>query len=547
LSDATAPPSVVASLQAGERVEVLFDVDTLSLDAEAFAMAHGAGRATLGQNEWAYRRAGLASLKQDALSGLEDVTVLATWEHLSTGLLLVETQAALQALLARPEVLRVHANEAEFDLFSDESLPMIGQDVVVAHAGKAPAMLGEGSVVAILDTGVDYLDPFFGCTGVGVPSDCPIVAVEESAPNDNELDSSGHGTTVSAIVNLVAPKAQLVVADMISTSEDKASNAISAFEWLIGLKTAEVSPLNIVAVNMSWGIKGAVPPNPWFETQQECEASALATALAELMNDYQIQPIAASGNQGQGADLAFHDGVADPACVAGVVSVGAVYDDELGQDFDANYCTEATANEDKVSCFSQTATFLSILAPGARINTANANSGDHTIGTSFAAPHVAGAWAVLRSVFPSTETRQETLDRLTRTGRDVNDHRVLPNGRIKPRLDLLAALDEPDGDGVPLLADNCNQDSNPGMYSCDADFDGFGNVCDCDLTQNGICNTDDIPPMKAALVANDPVGDINCDGVANTGDLDDFKALITNPHRPGPSGLACAGTAPCTP
>jgi hypothetical protein len=54
--------------------------------------------------------------------------------------------------------------------------------------------------------------------------------------------------------------------------------------------------------------------------------------------------------------------------------------------------------------------------------------------------------------------------------------------------------------------------------------------------------------MKAALVANDPVGDINCDGAANTGDLDDFKALITNPSRPAPSGLACAGqTNPCTP
>jgi hypothetical protein len=129
----------------------------------------------------------------------------------------------------------------------------------------------------------------------------------------------------------------------------------------------------------------------------------------------------------------------------------------------------------------------------------------------------------------------------------VNDHRVLPNGRIKPRLDLLAALDEPDGDGVPLLADNCNEDANPGMQSCDADQDGYGNACDCDLDNNWVCNTNDIPLMKAALVNNDPVGDIDCSGATDTGDINPFKALLTDPHRPGPSGLACAETIPCTP
>jgi hypothetical protein len=234
--------------------------------------------------------------------------------------------------------------------------------------------------------------------------------------------------------------------------------------------------------------------------------------------------------------------------VAGVVSVGAVYDEDLGTDFEApSLCVDPTANKDQVTCFSQTATFLSLLAPGAVVSTPPSIAGSHTIGTSFAAPHVAGAWAVLRSVFPSTETRQETLDRLTRTGRDVNDHRVLPNGRIKPRLDLLAALDEPDGDGVPLLADNCNEDANPGMQSCDADQDGYGNACDCDLDNNWVCNTNDIPLMKAALVNNDPVGDIDCSGATDTGDINPFKALLTDPHRPGPSGLACVETIPCTP
>jgi hypothetical protein len=140
----------------------------------------------------------------------------------------------------------------------------------------------------------------------------------------------------------------------------------------------------------------------------------------------------------------------------------------------------------------------------------------------------------------------QTLERLTRTGRDVDDHRV-PGGRIKPRLDLLAALDEPDGDEVPLLVDNCNEDSNPGALGCDEDEDGFGNACDCDLNNDWVCDTDDIPIFKAALVANDPIGDINCNGLTDTGDINPFKTLVGDPRRPGPSGLSCQRTIPCTP
>ena len=546
LSEATAPPSAVASLQAGEPVEIIFDVDTLDLDAEAFAMAQAAGRTSLGPDEWAYRRAGLANLKQAALSGIENVTVLATWEYLGAGLLLVETEAALQALLARPEVIRLHANEVEYELNSDESLVMIGQDVVAAHAGNAPALLGEGSVVAILDTGVNYLDPFFGCTEPGVPADCPVIEYEKFAGDPDEgLDPFGHGTTVSAIVHLVAPKAKLVVADVLGGT-NRISDTVAGMNWLIQKK---VGGINIVAVNFSFGVSsGFSPDHPWHLSQEECEASGLASKLAELMTEYEIQPIAASGNQGMTPSQQFREGLTDPACVAGVVSVGSVYDEDLGNDYPAGtFCVDPTANEDQVSCFSQTATFLSLLAPGAAIDTPHALSGDHTVGTSFAAPHVSGAWAVLRAVFPD-DMRHQTLERLTRTGRDVNDHRVLPNGRIKPRLDLLAALDEPDGDGVPLLADNCSEDVNPGELACDADGDGYGNICDCDLDQSNSCTTADIPPFKTALTSGAAVADINCSGATTTEDLNAFKALLADPRRPGPSGLPCVGeTIPCTP
>ena len=54
---------------------------------------------------------------------------------------------------------------------------------------------------------------------------------------------------------------------------------------------------------------------------------------------------------------------------------------------------------------------------------------------SQAAPHVVGAVAVLRALFP-TDTVDRTIARMTTTGMPVTDAR---NGIVKPRLNLLAA------------------------------------------------------------------------------------------------------------
>jgi hypothetical protein len=123
-----------------------------------------------------------------------------------------------------------------------------------------------------------------------------------------------------------------------------------------------------------------------------------------------------------------------------------------------------------------------------------------------------------------------------------------PKNVITPRLDLAEALD-PDEDGVMHPFDNCLEHANPPgtQMDCDADSDGYGNVCDCDLTQEGLCDTGDIPPFKLALTgggANPLIADINCSGVADTGDIPPFKILIQEPPRPGPSGFHCGGTPP---
>src|SRR5207247_921533 len=85
-----------------------------------------------------------------------------------------------------------------------------------------------------------------------------------------------------------------------------------------------------------------------------------------------------------------------------------------------------------VACFSNTAPFLSLLAPGAFID-----AGGYTMaGTSQATPHVAGALAVLRAAFPKDDAEQ-SVARVLRSNHTTTDPRT---GRALPRLDLDAAL-----------------------------------------------------------------------------------------------------------
>jgi hypothetical protein len=109
-----------------------------------------------------------------------------------------------------------------------------------------------------------------------------------------------------------------------------------------------------------------------------------------------------------------------------------VYDGNIGG-VGFSICTDATTAADKVTCFSNSASYLTVLAPGAQITA----GGSTMFGTSQATPHIAGAAAVLRA--PSQfrgEAVDETIARMTSTGVNVLDPR---NGLTTPRIDLLAA------------------------------------------------------------------------------------------------------------
>ena len=91
-----------------------------------------------------------------------------------------------------------------------------------------------------------------------------------------------------------------------------------------------------------------------------------------------------------------------------------------------------------------------------------------------------------------------------------------------------------DGDGVTDSADNCTLVANADQR--DTNGDGFGNVCDADLNNDGIVNVVDLGQLRAVFFTANADADFNGDGVVNVVDLGILRSGFFLP--PGPSGVA---------
>ncbi len=112
--------------------------------------------------------------------------------------------------------------------------------------------------------------------------------------------------------------------------------------------------------------------------------------------------------------------------------------------------------------------------------------------------------------------------------------------------DLFEASDL-DGDFVPDGEDNCLEVANAPQQ--DSDADGFGNACDFDYNDDGTTALPDLVTLSAGFGSStgdprfDEQLDATGDGTIGTEEYTLFSARYGSP--PGPSGHACAGSAPC--
>ncbi|MDT8383302.1 MAG: S8 family serine peptidase [Gammaproteobacteria bacterium] len=403
--------ALIERLQRNEPVHVIVELEADTIESQAAAQRRSRRLPHDDAAITSFKAQQYRILKDDLFNALRPrrLLLLKDYGHLPMFAASIATMDELDALARHPQVLAVHEDiRLQMHLTQSASLVRQPQAATLNQAGT-------GTTIAVLDTGVNYTLANFGaCSAPGVPSDCTIVHAQDFAPDDGSRDDNGHGSNVAGIVAGIAPDAKIAALDVFNGTSADSIDILAAIDWSI----ANQATYNIVAINMSLG--GGLYTAP-------CSIRAQNPFRTPIINAKSagIITTASSGNDASTTSIGM------PACTPEAVSVGAVYDANVGG-LAYGFCTDATTAADRVTCFSNSANFLTLLAPGALITA----SGTTAAGTSQAAPHVSGAMAVLRSAYPA-DTVDAAILRLTSTGVAVTDSR---NGLSMPRLDLLAAL-----------------------------------------------------------------------------------------------------------
>lgn len=284
------------------------------------------------------------------------------------------------AITAPPDLLdRIRSLPYVTGVFSDdtvratlhESVPLIRADSLRALTGLA----GEGIVVSIIDTGIDYRHPGLGgCFGPG----CRVEAGYDIRNDDPDpMDDHGHGTHVAGIVGGageftgVAPAVHFhayKVFDALGSGLD--SYVILAIDRSMDPDQNPLTDDAVDVINMSLGGPGDAD-DPLSQAVDEAVAAGVVCVVA-------------AGNGGG------YMTIDSPGCARKAITVGAT----TKLDSIAGFSSRGAAAPDF-------AIKPDVMAPGQDITSLWPGIGyQGASGTSMATPHVAGTVALMRQLHP---------------------------------------------------------------------------------------------------------------------------------------------------
>jgi len=252
----------------------------------------------------------------------------------------------------------------------------------------ASGFTGRGVVVASLDSGVDAYHPDLGPRWRG-GTDSWFDPYGQHP--DMPVDMTGHGTATMGVILGgdaggttigMAPGATWIAARIFNDAGTASTTAVHlAFQWVLdpdGNPATDDAP---DVLNNSWAA-GTIGCS--LEFQPDLQAVMAAGIL----------PVFAAGNQGPAAGSSV-----SPANLPEALAVGSV---------NASGVVDATSSRGPSACGEASTTYPELVAPGVGIVSAD-RYGLYQVatGTSMAAPHVAGALALLLSAHPGLTTAQQ--------------------------------------------------------------------------------------------------------------------------------------------
>ena len=353
------------------------------------------------------------------------------------------TEKGLRTLAGLDAVAAIEADRPLI-LHTAQGIPLMRPGAYRGQGG------GRGVAVAIVDTGVDYTHPALG--GGGFPNRKVIGGFDIGENDPDPMDNHGHGTACAAIaagtptgasgyLGGVAPEARIYALKI--TAADRTimtSGALRAWDWCVS--HANDDPDHpIVAISTSIG----TPMRHW---RSHCKSPSL-DSVAQAANRRGIAIFVSSGNEAQS------DGISKPACIAGSIAVGAVYDADIGS-VGFSTCRDGRTGADRVTCYSNSAPILDLLAPAHNATTATYPGRQYRTdfgGTSAACPYAAGAAALIQGVARNRTGRFLDVEALrslmVRTGQRVTDPKsglARNRVRIEPAVNAIGPGDG-GGDG----------------------------------------------------------------------------------------------------